>query len=442
MLHFFKFSEEENQNTIKKSSFYLLLVYILFMYVKDTPVINNIALLGIFIVSFFFKTDKNKFQMLLKPSINIGFIIFFIWHLFSLLNTQNLTAGLEEISSRMTFLAISLPFIFIEFKRENWLKLLVIFVVSTLLSSFAGFFYGLKLALKSNDFGFIYNDNISELLIGKQAVYYALYVSSAILSCIYLLFQSDELLKKLKIVLFLGATWLLFILFLLASKTALLVLFILAFLWIIYELINRKKILETLVFLLSIGFLGFILTKAFPKTMNRFNGLFYAEYQFENKEKENHFNAAFDSTKWNSTNTRLAIWHCAIEVWQENKMLGTGIGDKLDELYKSYQKNNFFYAFETKKNTHNQYLDILISMGIVGTIVFLIFIFIIPVWIYLKQKNSISLALLLLFAFGMITENVFDRYQGLILIPFILALAEKLSPISQSKTTDYPDYKA
>lgn len=406
------------------------------------PVVNNISLLAIFIVSFFFKTDKNKFKMLLKPSINIGFIIFFTWHFLSLLNTQNLTAGLEEISSRITFLAISLPFIFIEFKRENWLKLLIIFVVSTLLSSFIGFFYGLKLALKSNDFGFIYNDNLSELLIGKQAVYYALYVSSAILSCIYLLFQSDELLRKLKIVLFLGASWLLLILFLLASKTALLALFILAFLWIIYELINRKKILETLVFFLSIGFLGFILTKAFPKTINRFNSLFYTEYQFENKEKENHFNAAFDSTKWNSTNTRLAIWHCSKEVWKENKMLGTGIGDKLDELYKNYQKNNFVYAFETEKNTHNQYLDVLISMGIVGTIVFLIFIFIIPVWIYLKQKNSIALVLLLLFAFGMITENVFDRYQGLILIPFIFALAEKLSPISQSKTTDYPHYKA
>lgn len=439
MLHFLKFSEENDQNTIKKISFYLLFIFIVFFYVKDMPVVNNFAMLGIFISSFFFKSKQSKFKTLTKPSINLGFILFFCWHFVSLINTENLSSGWEEIVSRITFLAISLPLIFISLKRENWLKLLTIFVFSTTISSLAGFFYGLKLAIDSQDFGFIYNDNISELLIGKQAVYYALYVSSAILSAIFLLFQKDEVLKKLKIILFIVIIWMLFILFLLASKTAMLALFSLAFMWIVFELIKRKRILETLVFILAIGFSGFILTKAFPKTLNRFNGLFYAEYQFENREKENHFNAAFDSTKWNSTNTRLAIWHCSLEVWKENKILGTGIGDKLDELYENYQKNNFIYAFETEKNTHNQYLDVLLSMGILGLVVFVFGLIFFPIWIYWRQNNLLSIVILLLFAVGMITENVFDRYQGLVFIPFILALAEKLSPIKE--IIDYPDYK-
>ena len=160
--------------------------------------------------------------------------------------------------------------------------------------------------------------------------------------------------------------------------------------------------------------------------MNRFNGTTQINYQFDNKNVENHYNAEYDPAKWNGTNTRLAIWTCAYEIVKENPILGTGLGDRTTVLMDKYKEKHFLYAINTKKNTHNQYLDILISMGIIGLLLFLILYFIFPAYIYIKEKNYFALYILLVLAICMFTENMFDRYQGLILIPFILVLSEKV----------------
>ena len=179
-----------------------------------------------------------------------------------------------------------------------------------------------------------------------------------------------------------------------------------------------------------------VLIKLFPKTLNRFKGTTETEYQFDNQNMENHFNADFDKNKWNSSNTRAAIWTCAMEVWRTQPLFGTGVGDKKDDLKRKFEEKKFWFALHTNKNTHNQYLDVLMSLGLTGLLIFILCYFVYPLWIFIQQKQGFAIMVFLLLALCLITENMFGRYQGIVLIALILPLASKIEAAKLEKAVE------
>jgi O-antigen ligase len=263
-------------------------------------------------------------------------------------------------------------------------------------------------------------------LLGKQAVYFAFYVSAAIIIFIFQLNTSLSQKKSSNAWIYAAIIWLFFIIFMLASRAAMLSLLFILLIYLGSIILQQKKYMEGFILLFSLMIGSVILIKLFPKTLNRFKGTTETSFQFDNKNIENHFNGEFDSAKWNSSNTRAAIWTCAMEVWKAQPVLGTGIGDKNDMLRKKYEEKNFLYAISTNKNTHNQYLDVLMSMGIIGLVVFLICYFIYPFFIFYKRRQIFPVMLFLLLALCLSTENMFGRYQGIVLLALMLPLACKI----------------
>jgi len=64
---------------------------------------------------------------------------------------------------------------------------------------------------------------------------------------------------------------------------------------------------------------------------------------------------------------------CAIDKIQESILFGHGIGDAQQVLDKNYKNKNFILAMYHGYSTHNQYLDFMMSNGIIGLIGFLAF---------------------------------------------------------------------
>jgi O-antigen ligase len=96
------------------------------------------------------------------------------------------------------------------------------------------------------------------------------------------------------------------------------------------------------------------------------------------------------------------------------------IGDKKDALMEKYREKNFQFGLQTKRNVHNNYLDILYSMGIIGFGLFLIGWVIYPL-IYAKQhKDWLSILMILTFAIAWVTEIYFDRSLGGMLTGFFI----------------------
>jgi O-antigen ligase len=432
--YFFIPAKNEIDHTSNLIAYYVILVYILSIFSHYVPVISNIMMALIFLLSLTSAFKDGITHALSKNKAIPGIVLFFIMELLSVLLSTNKQEGFNQLSNVIPFFLFGSAFCFIDFKQETWNRILYFYAAVTVIASVIGFAGGAYYSVTKHDTGYLYNDNICELL-GKQAVYFAFYVSIAIIILIFQLNTRSRTKEKSPSWVYLAIVWLFFIIFMLASRAAMFSLVLILFVYLGSSIIKRKKYLEGFILLFSLVISAVVLIKLFPKTMNRFHGTTETAYQFDNKNAENHFNAAFDTTKWNSSNTRAAIWTCALEVWKTQPLLGTGIGDKNDELRKKYEEKNFWYALTTNKNTHNQYLDILMSMGIAGLIIFLICYFAYPFWIFYKRKQIFPVMIFLLLALCLITENMFGRYQGIVLLAFILPLSCKMeTPVVKEQT--------
>lgn len=127
----------------------------------------------------------------------------------------------------------------------------------------------------------------------------------------------------------------------------------------------------------------------------------------------------------NTSQTRLITWKCSMNVLKTSDIGLTGIGfkatkDKLVACYQSTIKNPEKKEVFTSQryNSHNQFLDILLSTGFLG----LFFISLFLIWSFMKNREHFfqTAILFTFFAYGLV-ENIFHRqigayYVGLILI--------------------------
>lgn len=425
MRPFFLPDTTEFSSKIKVILYYCILGYIVSLFLKDAPVVTNVLMVAIFILAWFSISPSDYIRYFSKNSINIGLILFFLLQVISVLFVSNdKTRGVSMLVLRLPLFVLPLALSLIDFDKHTWNKILLFYAVVTTLASLVGFGAGVYNAVAENDSGFLYNDNIATV-VSKQAAYFSFYIGIAILIFIFLLQHNNVLIRNYRGLIFLCLSWLFFIIFMLASKTAMVSIAVISLYLITVNLVRKRKLLEVALILFTFIIGSIIVGKLFPKTLNRFYGVTQIDFQYDNQKNENHFNENYDQTKWNSTNTRVAIWKCAIEVWENHPLFGTGVGDVKEDLKTKYEEKKFWYALITEKNVHNQYLHVLVSMGIVGLIVFLVVFFIYPIRKFVKEKQFFAISVYLLMALCFLTENMFSRYQGVIIIGFILPLVGK-----------------
>jgi O-antigen ligase len=197
---------------------------------------------------------------------------------------------------------------------------------------------------------------------------------------------------------------------LVVSKIAGIVLF---FLLLIRQAYGGKKSMRIAI---ATAFIGIVVA-----------GLFFLKSQQETSTGPVSFSSFLNKNfgASNTAQTRLITWRCSMEVLQNSTIGLTGIGFKAtkDELVacyqtaiKSPQKKELFTS--GRYNSHNQFLDILLSTGFVGLFLMCLFL----IWSFMKNREHFfQTAILCTFiAYGLV-ENIFHRqigayYVGLILI--------------------------
>lgn len=115
---------------------------------------------------------------------------------------------------------------------------------------------------------------------------------------------------------------------------------------------------------------------------------------------------------------RYFIWSCANEIFFQNKnyIAGKGFVNTNNELVNCYvnridfadEKQQDFFV-RRKFNTHNQFINFLLSSGV---LMFLIFIIFFVLWLKLDYKSYYSLILLLSLILFCSVENVLTRQMG------------------------------
>ena len=69
-----------------------------------------------------------------------------------------------------------------------------------------------------------------------------------------------------------------------------------------------------------------------------------------------------------SVGTRLAMWHIALNVWQEHPVIGTGLGD-FDQEIELRQSQGIYEQTEVHASAHNIYFQALATTGLVGFLI-------------------------------------------------------------------------
>ncbi|MGZ8549415.1 MAG: hypothetical protein ACXWV2_02090, partial [Chitinophagaceae bacterium] len=103
--------------------------------------------------------------------------------------------------------------------------------------------------------------------------------------------------------------------------------------------------------------------------------------------------------------------------------------------FKIYEQKRFHFAIATKKNVHNNYLDILYSMGVAGLVLFLSGWILLPFLLFVKNRDGLAFIILLTFSLAMLTENYFDRSIGAMLFGFFITF---LLAASRKKNNELP----
>jgi len=127
-------------------------------------------------------------------------------------------------------------------------------------------------------------------------------------------------------------------------------------------------------------------------------------------------------THHNSTNIRNACFYCSYENIKENVFFGSGTGDVQDNLKKCYKENNFSsILYKDIYNSHNQFLQTSVGLGIMGLSLFVI-LFGTILYLSIKNNSTILIVFTLLFVFACLTESMLEHQKGIVFFSFMSCL--------------------
>ena len=389
------------KNTLAKTYNYIVFLICLsipFMtYANAFVNISMICLLCILIAIF----EREKIIKIFRfrfLKVLIGFLFFII--ITSIIN-DSFYLDFDESRKLGQIILLIILFSFTPDKK----LILYGFIAGTFISSLLTNINIINYYLSSSDL-LILKPSVKELFVTERLYLGFLIVISSILLANLYQITIDKRLKylSLSLIVFFLAT-----LFVISSRSALIILAVVFLTTTIYQL----SPLNSLLLIITVG-------------------LIFSTIIFTNKNLSSRFLYSEDSIrssfidKIKTHEPRYDIWKFSGQIFKEEKPYFFGIGTfKTQELLESkYQlipiekRKNWF--IERNFNTHNQYIDIALSYGIIGLFIFLIFVREI---VKFSLKNIQSLNLVISLLLFLIVENIFHRQLGSFIFALTLVLA-------------------
>lgn len=323
----------------------------------------------------------------------------------------NLGKGFAELETHLPFILVPILFLNFRVDGEKVTWGFYVYLVGCFLATVYCVYTNFRLSLAGGtlfDEVYFSYERVSEP-IGLQAVYFALYISLAILIVLdLLLFEPKPTSSRQKFGLALLACYFTLILVASGARTAIVAVMALATLNLIMYAKQRKAYKMILVGLI-VPTIFLVMIFLNPVVLSRFVDLTYNTTA---------------GTRYDSYFARTYIWRSAAEAIADNVWFGVGTGDQQQGLLKSYEKNEFLAGIEFTYNAHNQYLQTMLALGIPGLLA-LLAILAIQFNRSLKKGDVLQLSFTLLFAFAFITESILSRSRGVVIFLFFAFLLQR-----------------
>ena len=359
--------------------------------------------------------DRHRLETLLFAGIYVLYGI-------GLLYSENFDYGYFDMEVKMSLLIF--PVLLSTFRKEvlseaTARKVLWAFVFGVLASFTLCYSQAIYQYFERDTLVVFYYSSLSPLI---HPSYLAMYVSFAIAILMYFMLKGmiKGRIKRALAILLVGIFELFLVM--LSSKAGILGLVLTIAMFTSYIIFIEKRITLGLLTggLLTATFL--ILFLLFPTSAERFR---------ESSDDLGMKNVKTDVIT-SSTTDRIMIWWYSFEITNENFFSGIGTGDVKDQLLDKYEEKDMSHARELELNAHNQYLQTMIALGIVGLVILLLNL-ILPALYSVEIKHYLYLIFLLLVGFNFLFESMLETQAGVVFYAFFNAFlfAIKKDPASK-----------
>ncbi len=348
-----------------------------------------------------------KIKSIKLDAVLISFVSFFLFHIVALSWSHHTFDASHTIEVKLSFLI--LPFLFstenylhLKAKKQLFMTFCLSCLVSFLYCLLSSIYHFHALGLES-----IFNRmNIAEAIMHPG--YYSNYFVLGILFCTFELLNNMNHSFKLGYVLCI--IFFSIILTLLASKTALIFIFIFA-LYVFWKLSSFiKNNLVRLSFFLGVCLLFGIVISILPPIKNRI----IETYQQSNIEIKQ---PAFS----NSTISRRAAWKLEWQLIKDNPIVGYGTGSSNSLLLEKFKEKKYASLIEYNMHTHNQFFHTWIDLGLAGIILLMSFLIICAIQFW-KQKEEMGVWFSGLVFINILTDDMLEIQAGSVFFIFFLLI--------------------
>jgi O-antigen ligase len=355
-------------------------------------------------------------------------IAFYVMHILYLPFTEDKTSGLIQLEKKLALLLFPISFLSI-YKEVNIDRPRVIkyFVFGVLASTIICYLFALYNSLYVESGRLIFNAEVEKLNKGFfESVKYggnyffsdhlSLFVQSSYFG-LYHLFTIAILINHWdkpiisKIPNFYPLFFSFVTVFFISSRASLLSLILIVALYLIL-VINQKSSRTIKFVIICLLLIISIIMALNPRTKSFFSVVIAVvnnDYQINPKERYGEL--------------RPLVWKSSLDLIRKEKpyILGVSPGDVTNKLIETHRENGFTFAANEKLNTHNNYFQVLIGLGVPGLSIFLAILFF-SVIVATRHKDHLLLIFLFLMSFNFLFENVIERFFGIIFFGFFLCL--------------------
>lgn|GEM_PF-6089481 len=331
-----------------------------------------------------------------------------LFELISLLYTNDVFEGMKQIEKKIALFLF--PFFIlhgttgISRQRDS---VFYFVAASTILATFICLVVSISKGVDASSYTFYWYDFTKP--INFHPSYLSLIINIVCLwFCQKLILNrnSFSILQKLSI--FMALLYFGLITLLLASKIQTLIYFGIVTIGLIIYLKNKILHLGLVICSITCIIIGLIFHKG--DLTKRFSSISSFHYQL---------NAPVST--FNELTIRFALIECSWMLIRENPVLGTGIGDVMNDLDAVYRKVDYKFGYLDQQDPHDQYLRVILGTGSVGLLLFFTSLAV-PLWMSIKSKDYLLTWFLVIFGFSFLFESVLERHNGIIIFSILNAV--------------------
>jgi len=128
---------------------------------------------------------------------------------------------------------------------------------------------------------------------------------------------------------------------------------------------------------------------------------------------------------------RFEFWKASKYIIKDHWVLGVGLGSSKDAFLQMYKKMNSKLLIENQLESHNQFLCIWVSYGIIGLVLFLVWLF--SIFRNIARSQWINLAIFFVLLFSFLVEDTLSTLTGMTLFGFFAGIFQNKISLNQDR---------